>query len=68
MKNYYMKEIPLSILTRRIVTRLFAPEGTVIPIIGKQRYCATVPTPAITGMTIMWFNHPAMYTLFLFVI
>ena len=63
-----MKEIPLDILTSWIVTRWFVSEETVITIIGKQSYCATVPTPAITGKTIVWFNHPVMYTLFLFVI
>jgi hypothetical protein len=61
-----MKEIPLDILTSWIVTRLFASGETVIPIIGKQSYCATIPAPAITGKTIVWFNHPVMYTLFLF--
>ena len=63
-----MKEMPLISLTRRIATRLFASEGTVIPIIGKQSYCATVSAPTITGKTIVWFNHPAMHTLFLSVI
>ena len=55
-------------LTGRIVTRLFVSKETVIPIIGKQSYCATVPTPTITGGTIVGFNHPVMYTPFLFVI
>ena len=55
-------------LTGRIVTRLFVSKETVIPIIGKQSYCATVPTPTVTGRTIVRFNHPVMYTPFLFVI
>ena len=55
-------------LTGRIVTRLFVSKETVIPIIGKQSYCATAPAPTITGGTTVGFNHPVMYTLFLFVI
>ena len=55
-------------LTDRIVTRLLVPKETVITIIGKQSDCATIPTPTITGRTILGFNHPVMYTLFLFII
>jgi len=55
-------------LTDRIVTRLFVPKETVITIIEKQSDCATTPTPTITGSTIWGFNHPVMYTLFLFII
>ncbi len=63
-----MKDILIDILVGQIVTRLFVSKETVIPIIGNQSDCTTVPTPTITGGTIVGFNHPVMYTPFLFVI
>jgi len=47
---------------------MILPEETIRTVIGKQSDRATTAAPAITGQTMVRFNHPAMQALFTFVI